>query len=252
MTSIITASAEVSTCQPANYAIIFDSFFSPHTYTPSLCKAAPQAAATRSVLERRSPFFCPLPGGQQLSTLFPAMPRHCTVMLLLNRHMARGCFSSFVHLTFVGTTAEGSCLWSSILTFRLHGLRAPWPRGVTSCPGHGCTLQDWDWSWGHCQGRRGRLIYPCLKVPTTRKFLLISVQGPFICQRVCFDRGLLPRQPELVSCAGKRIQKRTLKCECSNTPGSPNPTVHCLLVFTPTASVGTQSVAIAVCRKTLA
>lgn len=107
MTSIITASAEVLACQPANYAIIFAIFFLPHTYTPSLRKAAPQAAATHSVLERQSPFLCPLPGGQRLSMPFPAVPRHCTVMLLLDRRMAQGCSSSFVHLMFIGATTQG-------------------------------------------------------------------------------------------------------------------------------------------------
>lgn len=56
-----------------------------------------------------------------------------------------------------------------------------------------------------------------------QKVLLISVQRAFICQGVCFDRGLLPRQPELVSCAGRRIGKRALKCECSNILSSPQP-----------------------------
>lgn len=131
-------------------------------------------------------------------------------------------------------------LWGSILTFCLYGLWGPWPRGVTSCPGHGCTMQNCDWSWGHWQGRRGRLTYPCLKVPTTRKFLLISVQGAFFCQWVCFDRGLLPRQPRLISCAGRRTGKRTLKCECSNISISPpTPILHSLPLFSSIASVGT-------------
>lgn len=84
------------------------------------------------------------------------------------------------------------------------------------------TLQDWDWSWGHCQGKRERLIYPCLKVPTTRKFLIISAQGAFICQWECFDRGLLPRQAAgLVSCREEEREKGLKKQECSNTPQLP-------------------------------
>lgn len=99
-------------------------------------------------------------------------------------------------------------------------------------------LQDWDWSWGHCQGRTGRLRYPCLKVPTTRKFLIISAQGVFICQGACFDRGLLPRQAAgLLSCAGRKRRKRDFK------NGSVI-TVHHLLVFSPAASVRTQFLAI--------
>lgn len=83
------------------------------------------------------------------------------------------------------------------------------------------TLQDWDWSWGHCQGRRERLIYLCLKVPTTRKFLIISAQGAFICQWECFDRGLLPRQAAwLVSCAGRKRGKRNLINRSVVTPPS--------------------------------
>lgn len=104
-------------------------------------------------------------------------------------------------------------------------------------------LQDWDWSWGHCQGRRGRLRYPCLKVPTTRKFLIISAQGVFICQGACFDRGLLPRQAAgLLSCAGREREKKDLKNGSVKTP--PAPTVHHLLVFSPAASVRTQFLAI--------
>lgn len=78
-------------------------------------------------------------------------------------------------------------LWGSILRFHHQGLRAPQPRGVTSCPGLGCMLQAKDLSWGHCEGKRGRdepqcwLIYPHLNVPATRKFLLSSVQRAFIC-----------------------------------------------------------------------
>lgn len=112
-------------------------------------------------------------------------------------------------------------------------------------------LQDWDWSWGHCQGRRGRLRYPCLKVPTTRKFLIISAQGVFICQWACFDRGLLSRQAAgLLSCAGRERGKRDLKNGNVITPSAPPaPTVQHLLVISPAASVRTQFLAITVGTK---
>lgn len=145
-------------------------------------------------------------------------------------------------------------VWRSFLTFHLPGPWGPWPRAVTSCPSCGRTAGlGLEPARGHCQGRRGRLIYPCLKVPTTRNFLIISAQGAFICQRVCFDSGLLPRRAAgLVSCAGRKRGKRDLKMGVKQHPQlPPSPTMHSLLVFIHAASVRTQFLAIIVCTKTL-